>query len=150
MKKTTASTPQGLAGANAAYCQRMAQLAQESQQRWLELGRRLAGDNAEKYLSTLAPLQQSGNWQEIAPALGEITRKQWQCQLEASQACVAAVLLQCSPIHPVESRRRGPTSTATLRSISFTAAHALRAELEQPCRSVLQLLQARRAPLCSG
>ncbi|WP_244169067.1 hypothetical protein [Achromobacter insolitus] len=39
MKKTTASTPQGLASANAAYCQRMAQLAQESQQRWIELGR---------------------------------------------------------------------------------------------------------------
>ena len=92
MKKTTASMPQGLASANAAYCQRMAQLAQESQQRWLELGRRLAGGNAEQYLATLAPLQQSGNWQEIAPALGEITRKQWQSQLEASQAITHALL----------------------------------------------------------
>lgn len=92
MKKTTASTPQGLAGANAAYCQRMAQLAQESQQRWIELGRRLAGGSAEQYQATLAPLQQSGNWQEIAPALGEMTRKQWQSQLEASQAITHALL----------------------------------------------------------
>ena len=92
MKKTTASTPLGLAGANAAYCQRMAQLAQESQQRWIELGRRLAGGNAEQYLATLAPLQQPGNWQEIAPALGEMTRKQWQSQLEASQAITHALL----------------------------------------------------------
>ena len=36
MKKTTAPTTQGIAGANAAYCQRLAQLAQESQQRWME------------------------------------------------------------------------------------------------------------------
>ncbi|WP_367949471.1 hypothetical protein [Achromobacter pestifer] len=92
MKKTTASTPLGLASANAAYCQRMAQLAQESQQRWIELGRRLAGGSAEQYLATLAPLQQSGNWQEIAPALGEMTRKQWQSQLEASQAITHALL----------------------------------------------------------
>ncbi|MBC9903190.1 hypothetical protein IAG32_03125 [Achromobacter xylosoxidans] len=92
MKKTTASTPQGLASANAAYCQRMAQLAQESQQRWVELGRRLAGGNAEQYMAALAPLQQSGNWQEIAPALGEMTRKQWQSQLEASQAITHALL----------------------------------------------------------
>jgi hypothetical protein len=92
MKKTTASTPQGLASANATYCQRMAQLAQESQQRWVELGRRLAGGNAEQYMAALAPLQQSGNWQEIAPALGEMTRKQWQSQLEASQAITHALL----------------------------------------------------------
>lgn len=92
MKKTTASTPQGLAGANAAYCQRMAELAQESQQRWAELGRRLADENAARYLSTLAPLKQSGNWQDIAPALGEATRKQWQSQLEASQAITHALL----------------------------------------------------------
>ena len=66
MKKATASMPQGLAGANAAYCQRMAELAQESQQRWLELGRRLADDGAARYLSTLAPLKFDGNWQQIA------------------------------------------------------------------------------------
>ena len=92
MKKATASMPQGLPGANAAYCQRMAELAQESQQRWLELGRRLADDGAARYLSTLAPLKQSGNWQDIAPALGEATRKQWQSQLEASQALTHALL----------------------------------------------------------
>nr|WP_052097438.1 hypothetical protein [Achromobacter sp. RTa] len=92
MKKTTASMPQGLAGANAAYCQRMAELAQESQQRWIELGRRLADDGAARYLSTLGPLKQSGSWQDIAPALGEATRKQWQCQLEASQAITHALL----------------------------------------------------------
>lgn len=92
MKKPTASTPQGIAGANAAYCERLAQLAQDSQQRWLELGRRLADENANKYLSALAPLQQSDNWQNIAPAWGEITRKQWQSQLEASQAITHAAL----------------------------------------------------------
>jgi hypothetical protein len=92
MKKTTASTPPGLAGANAAYCQRMAELAQESQQRWIALGKRLADDGAARYMSTLAPLQQSGNWQDIAPALGEATRKQWQSQLEASQAITHALL----------------------------------------------------------
>ena len=73
MKKTTASTPTGLFGANAACCQRLALLAQQSQQRWLALGQRLGGAAAE-YLSTLAPLKASGNWQEIAPALGEVTR----------------------------------------------------------------------------
>ncbi|AUA56423.1 hypothetical protein CVS48_10455 [Achromobacter spanius] len=92
MKKPTASTPQGIAGANAAYCERLAQLAQDSQQRWLELGRRLADENASKYLSALSPLQQSGGWQNIAPAWGEITRKQWQSQLEASQAITHAAL----------------------------------------------------------
>ncbi|WMD20054.1 hypothetical protein RAS12_26140 [Achromobacter seleniivolatilans] len=92
MKKTTAPTPQGIVGANAAYYQRLAQLAQESQQRWVELGRRLASDNAAQYLPTLGPLQQSGNWQDIAPALGEITRKQWQCHLEATQAITHAAL----------------------------------------------------------
>ncbi len=92
MKKTTASTPQDLAGANAAYCQRLAELAQESQQRWLALGQRLAGDATGQYLSTLAPLKVDGNWQQIAPALGEATRKHWQCQLEASQAITHAAL----------------------------------------------------------
>lgn len=92
MKKTTASMPQGLAGANAAYCQRLARLAQESQQRWIELGQRLAGVSTSQYMSTLAPLQPSGNWQELAPALGELARKRWQCQLEASQAITHAVL----------------------------------------------------------
>ena len=56
---------------------------QQSQQRWL--GQRLYGGAASEYLSTLAR-SASGNWQEIAPALGEVTRKQWQAQLEASQA----------------------------------------------------------------
>ena len=74
MKKTTASTPTGLFGANAACCQRLALLAQQSQQRWLALGQRLYGGAAAEYLSTLAPLKASGNWQEIAPALGEVTR----------------------------------------------------------------------------
>lgn len=92
MKKTTASMPQGLAGANAAYCQHLAQLAQESQQRWIELGQRLASDSTSQYLATLGPLKPTGNWQEIAPALGELTRKRWQCQLEASQAITHAAL----------------------------------------------------------
>ncbi|MFD4837195.1 hypothetical protein ACFWP0_06770 [Achromobacter sp. NPDC058515] len=92
MKKTTASMPQGLAGANAAYCQRLALLAQESQQRWIALGQRLATENTSQYLATLAPLKPGGDWQEIAPALGEITRKRWQCQLEASQAITHAAL----------------------------------------------------------
>ena len=43
-------------------------------------------------MSTLAPLKASGNWQEIAPALGEVTRKQWQAQLEASKALTHAAL----------------------------------------------------------
>lgn len=92
MKKTTASTPTGLFGANAACCQRLALLAQQSQQRWLALGQRLYGGAAAEYLSTLAPLKASGNWQEIAPALGEVTRKQWQAQLEASKALTHAAL----------------------------------------------------------
>ncbi|WP_439811632.1 hypothetical protein QCN28_16640 [Bordetella bronchiseptica] len=92
MKKSTASMPQGLAGANAAYCQRMAELAQESQQRWIELGQRLTDDGAARYLSTLPPLKQSGSWQDIALALGEATRMQWQCQLEAGQALTHALL----------------------------------------------------------
>lgn len=92
MTKTTAPAPQGIAGANAAYCQRLAQLAQESQQRWMELGRRLADENASQYLATLSPLKPGGDWQQIAPALGEVTRKQWQCQLEASQAITHAAL----------------------------------------------------------
>lgn len=92
MTKTTAPAPQGIAGANAAYCQRLAQLAQESQQRWMELGRRLADENASQYLATLGPLKHAGDWQQIAPALGEVTRKRWQCQLEASQAITHAAL----------------------------------------------------------
>ncbi|MCW3154592.1 hypothetical protein N8H69_18760 [Achromobacter spanius] len=92
MKKPTASPSHGIVGANAAYCQRLAQLAQESQQRWMALGRRLADDNATKYLATLGPLQHSGAWQDIAPAIGDIARKQWQCQLDASQAITHAAL----------------------------------------------------------
>jgi hypothetical protein len=104
MKKPTASMPQGIAGANAAYYQRLTQLAQESQQRWMELGRRLADQHTNNTLSTLSPLQHTntlstlsplqhtGDWQSIAPALGEMTRKQWQAQLEASQAITHAAL----------------------------------------------------------
>jgi gas vesicle protein len=92
MNKTTAPAPQGIAGANAAYCQRLAKLAQESQQRWMELGRRLTDDHAAQYLSTLGPLAHGGDWQQIAPALGEVTRKRWQSQLEASQAITHAAL----------------------------------------------------------
>ncbi|MEN4919525.1 hypothetical protein ABE485_12685 [Achromobacter spanius] len=92
MKKTNASMPLGLAGANAAYCQRLSLLAQESQQRWIELGQRLASDGANQYLAALAPLKPAGNWQELAPAMGELTRKRWQCQLEASQALTHAAL----------------------------------------------------------
>ncbi|MGV2864987.1 hypothetical protein [Achromobacter sp. ESBL13] len=92
MKKPTAPMPQGIAGANAAYYQRLTQLAQESQQRWIELGRNLADQHTANTLSTLAPLQQGGDWQSLAPALGEITRKQWQSQLEASQAITHAAL----------------------------------------------------------
>lgn len=92
MNKTTAPAPQSIAGANAAYCQRLAQLAQESQQRWMELGRRLADDTTAQYLSTLGPLKTSGDWQQLAPALGEVTRKRWQSQLEASQAITHAAL----------------------------------------------------------
>ena len=92
MKKTTVSMPLGLAGANAAYCQRLAQLAQESQQRWTELGKRLAGENASQYLATQPPSTPAGNWQESGSALGELARKQWQRQLEASQAITHAAL----------------------------------------------------------
>lgn len=93
MKKTTASLPQGLAGANVAYCQRLTQLAQDSQQRWLELGQRLAGDGTSQYLAAFAPMTPTDNWQDLAPALGELTRKRWQSQLEASQA-ITHVMLQ--------------------------------------------------------
>ncbi|MBB1625876.1 hypothetical protein [Achromobacter sp. UMC71] len=92
MKKTTASTPQDLAGATAAYYQRLAALAQESQQRWLALGQRLANDNANQTLSSLEPLKADGNWQQVAPALSEAARKQWQRQLEAGQAVTHAAL----------------------------------------------------------
>ncbi len=92
MKKATASMPQDLAGANAAYCERLAQLAQESQQRWIELGQRLAGDSTEQYLAALAPLKPADNWQQLAPALGELARKRWQSQLEASQAIAHTAL----------------------------------------------------------
>ncbi|WP_175191444.1 hypothetical protein [Achromobacter deleyi] len=92
MKKTTAPTPPDLAGANVAYCKRLAELAQESQQRWLQLGQRLAGDTAGQYFASFGPLKVDGNWQKIAPALGEATRKHWQCQLEASQAITHAAL----------------------------------------------------------
>ncbi len=92
MKKANASMPNGLTGANVAFCQRLAQLAQESQQRWLELGQRLAGDSTGQYLSSLAPIKPADNWQEIAPAMGELARKRWQTQLEASQALTHAAL----------------------------------------------------------
>lgn len=59
MKKTTektiASTPQDLAGANAAYCQRLAELARESQQRWLQLGQRLASSSASDLVKPWMP-----------------------------------------------------------------------------------------------
>ena len=54
MKKTTAPTPPDLAGANVAYCKRLAELAQESQQRWLQLGQRLAGDTAGQYFASVS------------------------------------------------------------------------------------------------
>lgn len=98
MKKTNASMPLGLAGANAAYCQRLALLAQESQQRWIELGQRLASDSASQYMATLAPLKPAANWQELAPAMGELTRKRWQSQLEASQALTHAALQEQAAI----------------------------------------------------
>jgi len=91
-EKATAPALQGLAGAHAAYCQRLAELARESQQRWLELGQRLASESTSQYLAALTPLKVDGNWQQIAPALGELTRKQWQCQLEATQAVAHAAL----------------------------------------------------------
>lgn len=86
------STPQDPAGVHTAYCQRLTELARESQQRWLDLSRRLADDGASQCLSTLTPLKVDGNWQKIAPALGEVIRKQWQCQLEASQAIIHTAL----------------------------------------------------------
>lgn len=92
MKKTTTSTPQDLAGAAAAYYQRLAALAQESQQRWLALGQRLASDSPGQFLPKLEPLKADGNWQQVAPALGDAARKQWQHQLEASQAITHAAL----------------------------------------------------------
>ncbi len=55
MKKANASLPDGLTGANVAFCQRLAQLAQESQQRWLEMGQRLASDSSGQYLAGLSP-----------------------------------------------------------------------------------------------
>jgi len=94
MKKTSApeSAPQGYASANAAYCQRVADLLRESQQRWLELGRRIYGEEAAHSLDALAPLRKTGNWQEMNHAAGEAARQQWQRQLEASQALTHAVL----------------------------------------------------------
>lgn len=92
MKKTTASMPQDLASANAEYCQRLAQLAQESQQRWIELAQRLASESNSQYLAALSPPTPTSNWQEFGPALGELTRKRWQSQLDASQAITHAAL----------------------------------------------------------
>lgn len=92
MNKTTAPLPLDLASASTAYCQRLADLARESQQRWLALGQRLASDSTNQCLSTLAPLKFDGNWQQIAQALGELTRKQYQCQLDAAQAISHAAL----------------------------------------------------------
>src|SRR5690349_8879424 len=90
MKKANASLPDGLTGANIAFCQRLAQLAQESQQRWLEMGQRLASDSSG--LAALSPLPPTGNWQDAMPAMGELARKRWQTQLEASQALTHAAL----------------------------------------------------------
>ncbi|WP_367353183.1 hypothetical protein [Achromobacter animicus] len=92
MKKANASLPAGLTGANVAFCQRLAQLAQESQQRWLEMGQRLAGDSSGQVLAALSPLNPTANWQDVMPATGELARKRWQAQLEASQALTHAAL----------------------------------------------------------
>lgn len=92
MKKANASMPDGLTEANVAFCQRLAQLQQESQQRWLELGQRLAGDSTGQFLSSLTPFKPADNWQTFAPTMGELARKRWQTQLEASQALTHAAL----------------------------------------------------------
>lgn len=103
MKKTTASTPQDLAGANAAYCQRLGELARESQQRWLQLGQRLASDGTGQYLSTLAPLKLDGNWQNIAP--------RW-ARSRASNGSVNSRPARPSPTPRWKTRRRWPRASA--------------------------------------
>jgi len=92
MKKANASLPDGLTGANVAFCQRLAQLAQESQQRWLEMGQRLASDSSGQYLAAFSPMPPTATWQDAMPAMGELARKRWQTQLEASQALTHAAL----------------------------------------------------------
>lgn len=73
MKKATTppSSPPAasLFGANLAYCQRLAALAQESQARWAELGRQVWGENASRYQATLAP------WRRRA--IGRTSRPPW-------------------------------------------------------------------------
>ncbi|QWF38598.1 hypothetical protein HHA22_10000 [Bordetella hinzii] len=96
MKKATTppSSPPAasLFGANLAYCQRLAALAQESQARWAELGRQVWGENASRYQATLAPLAQTRHWQDLAPALGDLARQPWQERLNAAEAVVHTLL----------------------------------------------------------
>lgn len=95
MKKTNApAAPSAgnLFSANLAYCQRLGALAQQSQARWLALGQRVMGENAQQFQKTLAPLTQSSNWQDIAPAIGDVARQQWQQRLNAAEALVHTAL----------------------------------------------------------
>lgn len=90
MKKAPTS-PLDMLSANLAYFQRLTDLAQQSSSRWLALGQQMAGASA-SHLSTLGPLSPTDNWQEIAPALGDVARARWQCALNATHALSQAVL----------------------------------------------------------
>jgi len=98
MKKATeppsspAAGPASMLGANLAYCQRLAALAQESQARWAELGQRLWGEHAKLFQATFAPLPETPNWKDLAPALGEAARRQWQARLNSAEAVMHTAL----------------------------------------------------------
>ncbi|MGY6269500.1 hypothetical protein ACXIUT_07405 [Achromobacter denitrificans] len=96
MKNATPTSPSpgpaSMLGANLAYCQRLASLAQESQVRWAGLGQRIWGEQAKLLQAAFAPLPETPSWKNLAPALGEAARQQWQARLSAAEAVMQAAL----------------------------------------------------------
>ncbi|AUL47285.1 hypothetical protein BTL55_10110 [Bordetella trematum] len=99
MKNTQASQSStapaaSLMAANMAYCQRLAELARQSQARWMALGNQVWTDQAARSQQAMAPLTQSHNWQDLAPAMGELARRNWQQRLSAAEAVVHTTLAE--------------------------------------------------------
>lgn len=90
MKKAPTS-PLDIYSANLAYVQRLADLAQQSHARWLAFGQQMAGVGA-AHMTTLGPLTPSADWHGIAPAIGDMATKRWQCGLDASNALTQTIL----------------------------------------------------------
>ncbi|MGE8611415.1 MAG: hypothetical protein ACN6PF_03855 [Achromobacter veterisilvae] len=98
MKKAIATptsppaAPASMLGANLAFCQRLASLAQESQARWAELGQRIWDEHAHLCQAAFAPLPETPSWKTLAPALGEAAQRQWQARLNTAEAVTHAAL----------------------------------------------------------